>query len=68
MRNKNQTFVGQQQSASTTAANQPFFLGKITINQNFSIPTGFNAVTPGPVTVADEVTVTVPDGSTWTVV
>jgi hypothetical protein len=68
MGNKNQTFVGQQHSTSVTAANQPFFLGKITIDQNFTVPTGQNAMTPGPVTVADGVTITVSDGSTWTVV
>lgn len=68
MRNKNQTFVGQQHSTSTNAANQPFYLGKTTINQSFTVPTGYNAVTPGPVTVADGVTITVSDGSTWTVV
>jgi hypothetical protein len=45
-----------------------FFLSNTTINTSYTIPSGKNAMTAGPVTIADGVTITVPDGSTWTVV
>lgn len=39
-----------------------------TISSNYTIATGNNAVSAGPITIASGVTVTVPSGSTWTVV
>lgn len=39
-----------------------------TISQSYTINAGNNAVSGGPVTVSDGVTVTVPDGSRWTIV
>lgn len=39
-----------------------------TVNNSYTIPTGYNAGTFGPVTVASGVTVTVPTGSVWTIV
>lgn len=39
-----------------------------TISVSSTIETGFNALSAGPVTVDSGVTVTVPSGSTWTVV
>jgi glycine cleavage system protein P-like pyridoxal-binding family len=39
-----------------------------TINTTFSIPSGSNGMSAGPVTVATGVTVTVPTGSTWVIV
>lgn len=45
-----------------------FHLNDQTVNNSYSIPSGQNAGTFGPVTVASGATVTVPSGSTWTVV
>lgn len=45
-----------------------FYLNDQTISTSYSIPSGQNAGTFGPVTVASGATVTVPSGSTWTVV
>lgn len=45
-----------------------FYLNDQTISTNYSIPSGQNAGTFGPVTVASGAVVTVPSGSTWTVV
>jgi hypothetical protein len=45
-----------------------FFLNDKTINYNYTIPTGKNAGSFGPITVAGGVTVTVPAGSTWSIV
>jgi hypothetical protein len=39
-----------------------------TIATNYTITTGRNALTAGPVTINSGVTVTVPSGSTWTIV
>ena len=48
--------------------NLAFYLNDITITTNYTIPTGKNAGTFGPVTVAGGVVVTVPAGSTWSIV
>jgi hypothetical protein len=45
-----------------------FYENGQTVNSNYTITTGKNAMTAGPITIADGVTVTVPDGSTWTIV
>ena len=45
-----------------------FWENGTTVSSNYTITSGKNAGTFGPVTIADGVTVTIPDGSTWTVV
>lgn len=44
-----------------------FYLNGQTVTVNYSIPSGQNAGTFGPISVASGITVTVPSGSTWTV-
>ena len=61
-------YTGNIRATGSITADVPFFLGSTSITANYTVPTGFNAMTPGPVTVANNVVVTVPDGSTWTVV
>lgn len=39
-----------------------------TITANYSITTGSNAMSAGPITIADGVIITIPDGSAWTIV
>lgn len=39
-----------------------------TIDENYTLETNRNALTAGDITVADGVTVTISDGSTWTIV
>lgn len=53
---------------SASAAAGGFWENDITISTNYTITTNKNAMTAGPVTVANGVTITVPNGSTWTVV
>jgi hypothetical protein len=48
--------------------NLAFYLNDITITTNYTIPTGKNAGTFGPVTVNSGITVTVSTGSTWSIV
>lgn len=38
------------------------------IRSDVIIPSGFNGVSAGPITIDNGCTVTVPDGSTWTIV
>ncbi len=45
-----------------------FYENDQTVNTNYTIATSKNAMSAGPITVASGVTVTVPDGSTWTIV
>lgn len=45
-----------------------FYENSKTITTNYTISSNKNAMTAGPVTLNDGVSVTVPDGSTWTVV
>ena len=44
-----------------------FLIGDTELKFDYSIPSGKNAISPGPLEIGD-VTVTVPTGSTWTVV
>jgi hypothetical protein len=45
-----------------------FFLNDNVITANYTVPTGKNAVTGGPITINDNVVITVSDGSVWTIV
>lgn len=45
-----------------------FYLNGQTVTTNFTIPAGQNAMSAGPITVADGVIVTVSNGSNWVVV
>ena len=54
--------------AAGTGNNQIFFQNDQTVTGSYTIPTGKNAGTFGPVSINSGVTVTVPSGSVWTVV
>ena len=45
-----------------------FYENDQTVNTNYTISTNKNAMSAGPITVANGITVTVPNGSTWTIV
>jgi hypothetical protein len=49
-------------------ANKIFYLNDTIVTENYTIPTGQNAGTFGPVTINTSVTVTVSSGSYWSVV
>jgi hypothetical protein len=46
----------------------PFIMNATTVSANFTIPTDFNAMSAGPITINNGVVVTVPNGSVWTIV
>lgn len=54
--------------ATGGGANEVFVENDQTVTVNYTITTGKNAMSAGPIEVDDGVTVTVPDGSVWTVV
>jgi hypothetical protein len=53
--------------ATGGGADQIFNLNGQTVTTNYTIPTGFNANSVGPITIASSVTVTVPDDSNWVI-
>lgn len=59
--------TGEFQSSELVAGNGIFVNSK-TVSANYTVPSGSNALSAGPVTVADGITVTVSDGSVWTVI
>ena len=50
------------------AASNGLLLNNATVGTSYSVPSGYNAVSAGPVAVASGVTVTLPSGSNWVVV
>lgn len=54
--------------ATGGGADKAFYENDITITTDYTITAGRNAMSTGPITVNNGVTVTVPSGSTWTVI
>lgn len=59
---------------STSSDNQaftsdtPIYENLQRITSNYVVTTGSNAMSAGPITINDGITVTIPDGSVWTIV
>lgn len=60
--------IGGGGGATGGGADAIFFNNGQTITTNYTIPTSFNAGTFGPVTVNSGIIVTVPSGSTWSII
>jgi hypothetical protein len=54
--------------ATGGSTDQIFYLNGQTVTADYSIPSSYNAGTFGPITVNGGVTVTIPSGSTWSIV
>lgn len=54
--------------AGDATSTDPIKLNDNTITADYSIPSGYNGLTAGPVAIADGVTVTIEDGSAWSIV
>jgi hypothetical protein len=54
--------------APQIGATNGIFVNNGTIGANYSVPTGYNAISAGPVTISGGVSVTVPASSKWVVV
>ena len=59
--------IGGGGGAKGGGTNQVFFENDIIITDDYTITTGKNAITAGPITIVATATVTIPDGSTWTI-
>jgi hypothetical protein len=59
--------TGELQASELVASNG-IVVNSQTVSASYTIPSGSNAMSAGPVTVADGITVTVSDGSVWTVI
>ena len=55
-------------NSEQVGATNGIFVNNATVSSNYSIPSGYNGLTAGPVTVNGGVSVTVPSGSKWVVV
>lgn len=60
--------VGATGGNTATGKEAVFYLNQTSINESFSIPANYNSGTFGPITISEGVTITIPDGSTWTIV
>jgi len=54
-------------TAPQLAASNGLVVNNKTVGANYTIPTGYSAMSAGPVTVSTGITVTVPSGSRWVV-
>jgi len=54
--------------ATGGGTDKAFWVNDKNISVNYTIPAGKNAMSAGPMTIQNSVVVTVPNGSTWTVV
>lgn len=59
--------TGELQSSEMVASNG-IFVNSQTVSADYTIPSGSNAMSSGPVTVNSGITVTVSSGSVWTVI
>lgn len=66
--NQAEVWNGSQWGSLGGAQGGAFYLNNTTITSSYTIPTNSNAMSAGPITIADGVTITISDGSTWTVV
>ncbi len=51
-----------------TGTDKTFFVNDVTVTQSYTIPSGSNAGSFGPIAIASNKTVTIPSGSFWTIV
>lgn len=65
---KNGNWLPLGGGATGGGTNDVFYENSITVTTDYTITTNKNAMSAGPITVANGVTVTVPNGSVWSVV
>jgi hypothetical protein len=67
LRDASGNFASNEISGEEMIATNGLFVNNMTINSSYSIPAGYSAVSVGPATVANGVSVTVPSGGRWVV-
>ena len=61
-----ESYIGRNYGSNSTESG--LYEHSATVTQNYEIKSGNNAMSAGPITIASGVSVTVPSGSTWTIV
>ena len=61
------TYSSSSLTAPNLVASNGMVVNSATVSANYSIPSGSNAMSSGPITVASGITVTIPSGSRWVV-
>ena len=56
------------QTVTVLQATTPFILNSNVVASSYTIPTGYNCISSGPITIASGQVVTVPTGSRWVIV
>lgn len=59
---------GSSASAKGAGGDQVFFENGMSVTTSYAITTGMNAMSAGPITILNDAAITIPTGSTWTVV
>ena len=67
LRDANGNFASNEISGEEMIATNGLFVNNMTVSSSYSIPAGYSAVSVGPATVANGVSVTVPSGGRWVV-
>ena len=62
------SIAGGGGGAVGTGTDKVFYENDISVAQSYTISSGKNAMSAGPITLGGSVVVTIPNGSTWTVV
>lgn len=60
--------VGTATDNVAFTSDTPIYENVNIIRSSYAITTGSNAMSAGPITLADGVIITIPDGSDWTIV
>ena len=55
-------------SSTVLGATNGIFINNLTVSASYAIPSGYNAMSTGPVTVASGITVTVVSGQRWVII
>lgn len=61
-------WVGLGGGATGGGSNSVFYENDTVVTQSYTITAGKNAMSAGPIAIADGATITVPDGQVWTIV
>jgi hypothetical protein len=67
LRDASGNFASNEISGQEMIATNGLFVNSLTISSSYSIPANSSAVSVGPITLANGVSVTVPSGGRWVV-
>jgi hypothetical protein len=63
------TYLTQSNASATyTPINSTIKLNTQTIESNYTMPVGYNGYSAGPITISASVVVTIPPGSSWSII